>query len=271
MMQDVWPDNAVQSRLIAYDSLIYRYFEYFQKRVYHNSNRIVCISDDMKTFIVSKGVSAEKIQVIYNWGYSDKIVHISWEENRFVQKYCLKKDTFYAVYSGNIGRMQNVEIIVNAAEELQNYSTIRFLIVGDGVSCEKIKNMISDKKLQNVTMLPMQSVELVTDINSAANVNIIPLVSGGVKTAMPSKIGVCLSCCKPILVCFDENSKFSSIVKEYGAGECVGAESSEQLAEAVKRYAVRNINCEDGAATLFKDLFTRSANVQKYIKVVEAK
>ena len=65
MLQDVWPDNAVQSHLISQGSLLYRYFEMWQRYVYKNADRIICISDDMKKFIVSKNVSAEKIDVIY--------------------------------------------------------------------------------------------------------------------------------------------------------------------------------------------------------------
>ena len=73
--------------------------------------------DDMKDFIVTKGVDDQKIEVIYNWGYSDEVVNIPWEQNKFVQKYDLEKD-FYAVYAGNIGKMQNVELIVRAAKKM---------------------------------------------------------------------------------------------------------------------------------------------------------
>ena len=131
MLQDVWPDNAVQSHIISKNSFLYKYFEMWQRPVYKYADKLICISDDMKDFIVSKGVSSEKIEVIYNWGYSDKIVDIPWEENRFVKKYNLDRVKFYAIYAGNIGKMQNVEIVVNAAKELQDREDIHFLIIGD--------------------------------------------------------------------------------------------------------------------------------------------
>ena len=79
MLQDVWPDNAVQSGLIKENSLLYRYFEGWQRYVYQKADRIICISDDMKDFIASKGIDEKKIEVIYNWGYSDDTVSIPWE------------------------------------------------------------------------------------------------------------------------------------------------------------------------------------------------
>ena len=86
MLQDVWPDNAVQSGLIKEGSLIYKFFEMWQKYVYKNADKLICISDDMKDFIVSKGVSAEKIEVIYNWGYSDEPVNMPWGEKEVAKK-----------------------------------------------------------------------------------------------------------------------------------------------------------------------------------------
>ena len=120
MLQDVWPDNAVASGLISQGGLIYNFFEGWQKKVYKKSDKLICISDDMKKFIANKGVPLEKISVIYNWGYTDEAVDIAWEDNKFVRKYALSKDIFYAVYAGNIGRMQNVELIVRAAEKLKD-------------------------------------------------------------------------------------------------------------------------------------------------------
>ena len=97
MLQDVWPDNAVQSGLIKQGGLLYRFFEAWQRYVYKRADKLICISDDMKEFIVSKGVEEQKIKVIYNWGYSDDTVNIPWEENKFVKKYDLGRD--FAVYA----------------------------------------------------------------------------------------------------------------------------------------------------------------------------
>ena len=74
-----------------------------------HADRIICISDDMKDFISSKGVDEKKIEVIYNWGYSDEVVDIAWEDNEFVKKYSLDKTKFYAIYAGNIGKIRQNE------------------------------------------------------------------------------------------------------------------------------------------------------------------
>lgn len=266
MLQDVWPDNAVQSHLISEGSILYKYFEMWQKYVYKHADRIICISDDMKDFIASKGVDEKKIEVIYNWGYSDEVVDIAWEDNEFVKKYSLDKNKFYAVYAGNIGKMQNVGIVVNAAKELQDRDNIQFLIIGDGARREAIEDMA--KGMKNITILPMQPSEIAIHIYSAAGVNIIPLVAGGTKTALPSKTGVVMSCGKPSIYTYGSESKFSKMVEEYGAGISVDADDGKGLAKMIVSVAENKKDDKNVVYRVFRTYFVRSINVRKYSDVV---
>ena len=257
MLQDVWPDNAVLSGLIKADGLLYKYFESWQRYVYKNADKIICISDDMKDFIVSKGVPAEKIEVIYNWGYSDEIVDLPWEENKFVEKYGLKR-AFYAVYAGNIGKMQNVELVVRAASKMPD---TEFLIIGDGSNREAIEKTTAD--MENVRLFPLQPSELAEHVYSMAGVNIIPLVDGGAKTAMPSKTGVVLSCGRPVIFCFGSRTKFGKKLEQYNAGTSVSATDENELVEAIK-----NVKGGKGAISLFADCFKQGSNVKKYVEAL---
>ena len=257
MIQDVWPDNAVQSGLFGKKSLMYRFFEPFQRYVYRHADELICISDDIKDYIVSKGIEEKKISVIYNWGYSDDVVNISWEENRFVKKYGLTKE-FYAVYAGNIGKMQNVELIVRAAKKLPD---VKFLIVGDGAKKKAIEEL--SKGIDNVQLLPLQPEELAPHVYSAASVNIISLVEEGVKTAMPSKTAIVLSCGKPVVFCFGSQSAFGEKLKRYDAGVSVSATDEDELVAAI-----RNASAKAGAQKLFAECFRKTENINQYICVI---
>ncbi|MBQ8345317.1 MAG: glycosyltransferase family 4 protein [Clostridia bacterium] len=270
MLQDIWPDNAVQSGLIREGSWIYRYFEAWQRAVYKKADSIVCISEDMKAFLVAKGIDEQKIEVIYNWGYSDETVRIPWEKNQFVQKFNLDPTLFYAVYAGNIGRMQNVELIVKAAEQMKEDPTVQFLIVGDGVRRDAIAELVREKELSNVTMLPMQPGEMAVHIYSAAGINIIPLVPDGVKTALPSKTGVVLSCGRPTVFCFGEDCKFSEQIRQAQCGYVTSAENADALAEVIHACQLLPTNpfC-DRACDFFQKQFTQSAGVKRYQEVIK--
>lgn len=261
MLQDVWPDNAVQSGLIKNNGLLYRYFESWQRYVYKYADKIICISDDMKDFIASKGVDEKKIEVIYNWGYSDETVNISWEDNEFVKKYGLEKD-FYAVYAGNIGKMQNVELVVRAAKKMPD---TKFLVIGDGAKREEIEKMAEG--VANIKMLHLQPPELAEHIYSMAGVNIIPLVEGGPKTAMPSKTGVVLSCGRPVIFCFGSGTQFSKKLEKLKAGRSVSARDENELIKAISEVK-RSTQSYSNPKGMFLEYFTRQRNIDTYASVV---
>ena len=262
MLQDVWPDNAVQSGLIKYNGLLYKYFESWQQYVYKHADKIICISDDMKDFIESKGVDEKKIEVIYNWGYSDATVDIAWDDNEFVKKYEIEKD-FYAVYAGNIGKMQNVELVVRAAKKMPD---TKFLVIGDGAKRQEIEKMVEGAK--KIRMLPLQPSELAEHIYSMAGVNIIPLVEGGPKTAMPSKTGVVLSCGRPVVFSFGRDSRFGRYITHIKAGYNIDANDDEALSEKIREIQLNGINpCN--VRTAFKNMFLRKINVTNYVNAVK--
>lgn len=267
MLQDVWPDNAVQSGLLREGSLLYRFFEYFQQYVYKNSHRLICISDDMKAFLVSKGIPEEKITVIYNWGYTDETVDIPWEENAFVKKYGLSSDIFYPIYAGNIGRMQNVELVLQAAQRLQNRQDIRFLVIGAGARSDAIRQLAEEMELTNVQFLPFQPSELATSVYSAAGVNLIPLVPGGVKTALPSKTGVVLSCGRPALFAYGSDCAFAQMLPTGGCG-CADPSDPDALAQQIAELAQRKDYDRESIYGVFRAHFTRGSNVARYVAVI---
>lgn len=263
MFQDVWPDNAVKSSLIGDRGFLYKVFNHLQKIVYKKSDRFICISEDMKKFIISKGADEHKIDVIYNWGYSDEPVFIKWENNEFVKKYNLDKNKFYVVYAGNIGKMQNVGIIIETAKQLLSEKDIRFLIIGDGSSKNEI--MEEAKNISNISFLPFQPSSLATSIYSMAGANIIPLLPGAIKTALPSKTGVCLSCSDKNIFAFGRECLFASYVKEFKSGFCVNCDSTDEIVESI--IALKSSKSDSLNREMFLSMFTKSINVNKYYEV----
>lgn len=264
--QDIFPENAYFTGILTEKSLVYRVAHALQKYAYKNATALSTISDDMKSTIVTRyGIQEDKVQVIYNWGHEELKSH-SEADNTFLQKYPKKPGEFRVVYAGNLGKMQNVELVLKAAKLMEDAPCISFYIVGSGVNEEQLKTLAKGLKLSNVTFVGMQPPEEAADLYAAADVNVIPLQRGLIYAALPSKTADCLIAGKPIIACVDEESIFSGVMKKYGfpnAGTC----NTDTLVWEIKNYIFGKSLYD--AQGLLEMLFSKKENVQKYSSMIE--
>lgn len=264
--QDIFPENAYFAGILSESSLVYRVAHTLQKYAYKNATALSTISDDMKSTIVNRyGIPENKVQVIYNWGHEELQAH-SEAENTFLRRYPKKTGEFRVVYAGNLGKMQNVELVLEAASLMKDEVDISFYIVGGGVNEGQLKTFAKEKGLSNVTFVGMQPPEEVADLYSAADVNVIPLQKGLIYAALPSKTADCLIAGKPIITCVDEKSAFDNTMRKYGFFNA-GSVNADMLVREIKKTRLKN-NVYD-APGLLAALFNRNENVKKYSSMIE--
>lgn len=256
--QDIFPENAYFAGILSESSMVYKVAHALQKYAYKNATALSTISDDMKSTIVTRyGISEDKVQVIYNWGHEELKAH-SEQDNVFLKKYPKKPGEFRVVYAGNLGKMQNVELILETAALMKDDADISFYIVGGGVNEGQLKTFAKEKDLNNVTFVGMQPPEEVADLYAAADVNVIPLQKGLIYAALPSKTADCLIAGKPIITCVDDESKFAKLVRKYGI-ENVGTNRPEKLEKLIFDTRMGGCRCEN--ALLWGNFFTKDKSV----------
>lgn len=256
--QDIFPENAYFAGILSENSMIYKVAHALQKYAYKNATALSTISDDMKSTIVTRyGISEDKVEVIYNWGHEELKAH-SEQDNVFLKKYPKKPGEFRVVYAGNLGKMQNVELILETAALMKDDADISFYIVGGGVNEVQLKTFAKEKDLNNVTFVGMQPPEEVADLYAAADVNVIPLQKGLVYAALPSKTADCLIAGKPIITCVDDESAFAKLVRKYGI-ENAGTSRPEKLEKLIFDTRMGGCRCEN--ALLWGNFFTKDKSV----------
>lgn len=264
--QDIFPENAYFAGILSKNSIIYKAAHTLQKYAYKNATALSTISEDMKSTIVTQyGISADKVKVIYNWGHEELKAH-SESENIFLQKYPKKTGEFRVVYAGNLGKMQNVELVLKAAALIKDVPDITFYIVGGGVNEVKLKTYAKEKELSNVMFVQMQPPEEVADLYAAADINVIPLQKGLIYAALPSKTADCLIAGKPIITCVDEDSKFAKMVGHYRI-ENTGSIQPEKMIESILKIKQGELKCMD--IMMWHDNFMASKSVTAYCDVIE--
>lgn len=262
-VQDIFPYNLSFSGSLKKSSPVFKALAGVQRYGYKHADHIITISEDMKDTMVTDDVKENKVEVIYNWSYQDGLYE---SVDTAAVSHMFDKNYFNVVYAGNIGVMQNVDILIEAAKLMKDDRSVWFHIIGNGVHKDKLEARAKEYRITNISFWPMQPPELAPVIYSAANVNVIPLVKDVYRTALPSKTATCLACGKPIIFAIGKESKFGQKAMDEAGCPVVEADRAEELVEAIKR--VQNGERQNIAGEFFLKYCKMTDNSRKYAETI---
>lgn len=264
--QDIFPYNAYYSGTLKRNGIPFRILASVQSYAYNYSNHIVTISEDMRDTLVSNGVNVNKVEVIYNWSYQDDVYQ---SVDLSSVRHIFNTDYFNVVYAGNIGMMQNVDILIEAAALMKDNEDVWFHIIGDGLYKDRLIKKARDLNISNISFWPLQSNRLAPAIYSTADVNVIPLGKNIYRTALPSKTATCLACGKPIIFAIGKDSRFGQLLKDEYLCYLTDSDSPEQLSDAVNDIRNKGIKRIDNSK--YSEMFSLTKNSQRYVEVITRK
>lgn len=271
-VQDVFPDSLVGTGLTHEGSLMWKIGRIVEKITYKYADKIIVISEDFKKNIMAKGVSEDKIVVIYNWVDQNKVVDVPREENKLFDAYGLDRSKFYITYNGNIGLTQNMDMLLGVAKELQNeYEDIHFVLVGNGAYLDEVKRKVAEQQLNNVHLLPFQPYEDISHVFSLGDASLVISKPGVGANSVPSKTWSIMSASRPVLANFDEN-ELKTIVENNHCGIFTKAGDKEAFKESIlKLYNHRELCQEYGrnGRKFVMDNLTREVGTKKYVDVIK--
>ena len=169
--QDLFPDSLIIAGEATEDSRVVKIGRRIEKFAYKNADVIVTITEDMAVNIRSRTEDKSKVHVVRNWIDTEKTVPIDRNINKLFDEFGLDRSKFYVVYAGNIGQLQGLEVLVDAAEILRDIKDVRFVIFGNGSEEIKLKRRIKAKGLLNIKVYPLLSLEKVSEVYSLGNVS----------------------------------------------------------------------------------------------------
>jgi glycosyltransferase involved in cell wall biosynthesis len=145
---------------------------------------------------------------------------------------------FNVVFAGNLGTVQALDTVLEAADQLKEYADINFVLVGSGSLTTWLESEIKRRNLQNVSMPGRFPVEAMPSILGQASALLVSLCRDPIiSKTIPSKIQVYLAAGKPIIASLDGEG--ARVVEESGAGIGCSAQDATALAQAIlKLYAL---------------------------------
>lgn len=270
-LYDMWPGNLIECGATNSRFLVW-VLRQIQKIAYACCKKIAVLSEDMKQQVLNEGVREEKVLIIPAWFDDHVEMQMSDLENRFIQKYDLKREKFVVQFAGSIGYTFDYKTVLNTAENLKDEKNIEFHIIGDGAFKDDMVAEAESRELHNIKFFPLQPVEIVPDVYNACDIEIIPLRKTTIGVGVPSKAPIVMACKTVIINAVEDDSVYHKLFNENRLGISVQVEDSEKLAEAILFiYKNKDIKTEfvENAYRYTYDNYSSSVCIRKMIKAFE--
>lgn len=233
---DLWPDTVTESGMLParLGPVVSTIVGGWVKFLYRRHSGISVASPGIRDELVHRGVAAEKVKVVYTWAFED--IFFPTPRDETVRRGLAADDQFLVVYAGNLGPLQDLETVVEAATLLKDREDIRLVIMGSGQSQAGLVEMIDERRLRNIAVIPARPLAEMNAVNMAADALLIhlrdiPLMH----RTTPSKTQVAMACGRPVLMGVGGDA--AALTREAGSGICFPPSNPQAMAEAIRQIA----------------------------------
>ncbi len=233
-IHDLYPEIAIRLGVLASGGLASYWIDRMEKACIRRAVTVSVVTEAFREYLVKKGIARSLIDVIPDW-VDTKEICVSSRCNAFSRRHGLDGQ-FVVMYGGNVGLSQDLEVLLDAAEILQNSAGegARFLIIGEGAGKQALMELAEQKGLRSVTFLPCQAAECLNDVYAACDAGFVSLKSGLSPEWCPAKVYTVMASGRPVLAAVDvPGSEVYRTVSNAGAGICVQAGDAHAVARAV--------------------------------------
>ena len=217
------------------------------------------ISHRMHQRLLDKGVTPAQAVLSPNWvdvlaitpgghrfsldaGMKSKAAEATRLDNYFRLKLGIAPDTVVALYSGNMGGKQGLELLADVAklclaQAAPTQAAIVFVFCGNGAGRDDLVQRCAD--LPNVHFLELQPIERLNELLAMADVHLLPQRADAADLVMPSKLTGMLASGRPVLATAHPGTELALVVQ--GCGVVVPPEDPSAMALAMQALAANSI------------------------------
>ena len=236
LVYDIYPDVLIKCGLLKEKGLISRLWRRMNRLVWENAEIVFTIGEAMAgalegMFDAGKTVTG-KVIFVPNWANTDWIRPVAKDKNAFAKKYGqVKKLT--VMYSGNLGKTHDIETILAAAREMQQYDAIHFMIIGEGAKKKLVEKAKYQDGLDNLTVLPFQPEEALSASLPTADISIVTLDEGAENLSAPSKTYYSMASGAALIALCDENSEVARTIKKHDCGFIINPGNTNEMIKTI--------------------------------------
>ena len=186
---------------------------FIELRLMRCFDMVSTISGRMLERLIAKGVAQKMTSYFPNWVDLNEIIPLK-QEGWLRNELGIPPGRFVALYSGNMGEKQGLEIVLEAADQLISNPEILFVLSGEGAAKARLMDLYPH--LPNVLWLPLQPLEKLNDLLNLADIHLLPQRANVADLVMPSKLSGMLASGRPVLATARTGTQLAKLVASCG-------------------------------------------------------
>lgn len=247
-VQDLFPQNAVDLGIVK-NPVVLAGLRALERTVYAGADAITVHSVGNGKYLVERrGQPEAKVKVIPNWVEPTAFdIPTGIVTNGFLQRYGLQ-GKFVLLFAGVLGPAQGLDVLIDAAHEVRDESSIAVLFVGDGMAKAKLMARCESRGQTNVRFEHFISKDEYPNLLAECHVGLVSITSSYHTPVVPGKLQGYMAGGVPVLAALNVESDGHQILTDSQAGLSVLGGDSRRLAENIRRlYSDPNLCAEMGA------------------------
>ena len=259
MVADMWPDILIRMGH-AKEGWGVKAMLWLEKFCYDHCSAIALTSPGGVDLLQQRFPYLKNITVISN-GVDTGMFRPELRSAEVRAELGAQPDDFLVGYCGLHGLAQGLEVVLQAAAQLRDKNNIKFILMGDGPTKEKLQEMASYLKLSNLTFIDRRPKNDMPKILASLDASLAPL-SVPIPYAMPSKVYEAWASGVPPIIA--KGSECATLVMQKTAGCCYQPGNADDLACVIKQLADNRElwlsmreHCRQLAARFDRDVISR--------------
>jgi hypothetical protein len=237
-VSDLWPAVPIELGALTNPWAI-RAARLFERGVYWASTRLIVVTERWRDQLAADGVPPEKIDLVTNGVDAtslDPAAPEAAQEREAVRAGLRVQDKAVVACVGTVSYVYGYDTILDAASLLASDPRVQLLIVGDGSQKQQVSQLVAERGLSNVTLLPGQPHSQIRGLLAAADISVSALLPMPVtRGQLPVRILEAMAMARPVVL--SGEGVASRLISESGAGVAVPPSDAPALAATIRSLA----------------------------------
>ena len=228
--QDVNPEAAVLSGLLR-DGVISRVMARLDRANVRRAAATVLLSHDMAETLCDRHLDNANLVVLNNFVVDEEAPLPSTG----LVELTGTRVGFRVLFAGNLGLVQGLESVLEAARLLTDHKDIQFILMGTGAAESALRTQAGDLLGKSVVFVPHQPPAVASRAMREVDLGLVSLAPEIFRVAYPSKILAYLAAGCPVLAIVEPQSALARFVESTGVGTTCPPADPRALAQAILR------------------------------------